>query len=289
MKISPVSQASTVSSGASASPPSIRSITMNTDRTPGAALPPPEDELSKSPDIEDKDKATVEATQPISPQFAALAKQRRALQQERRAFEDERKAHEIAKQGSDAIPLADFKADPLGVMLAQGITYDQLTQALLNNQANPEVNSLKSEFNAFKEGIEKKFTEREEQAIQQNLASMQGKADSLIAQGDDFELIRATGNNHKVTELIEQKYRREGKILDITDACKMIENWLLKEQQKLATSKKMQSLFNKQEEQIPMQPQQRAQGMTTLTNKHTASMPMTARDRALAAFWGAKK
>ncbi len=281
MKITPVSNLTPATAV-----PDPRSIRMNTQATPGPADPLSVQELPISEDNEDKTKEAVEATEPISPQFAALAKQRRALQQERRAFLEEKKALEAAKQGSDAVPIARLKSEPLSVLLEAGVTYEQLTEAILANQGSPEVAALKAELEALKGDVDKKFTEREEQQIQAGLAMKSREIDQLIV-SDEFELVRETKSKKDVLRLIERIFRETGEALDSKEALKLVEEELFTRNQKLAGLKKMQGLFT--QTQQPPQAPQRPQGMRTLTNKDTASIPMGRRQRALAAWAGTLK
>lgn len=285
MKISPAPSLGTIAGVDTQQAPNIRSLKMVTNATTSTSDNP--QELIISDNKEDETKPVIEATEPISPQFAALAKQRRALQQERRAFLEEKKAHEAASQGSDAVPLSRLKSEPLRVLLESGVTYEQLTEAILANQANPEINALKTEFNTLKEGLDNKLKENELKAEQQVLAEMRRDAERIIYSNDDFELVRETKSVPDVMRLIERTYRETGEVLEVSEALKLVEEELFKRNQKLVNTKKLQGLFNKQPE--PVAQQQRPQGMRTLTNKDTASVPMSAKQRAIAAFYGTLK
>lgn len=288
MKISPVPTLGNVQSvdAQGSRVDSIRNLKMNTDATPGPKEAPPVEEVSISDVNEDKAEPAVEATEPISPQFAALAKQRRALQQERRAFEDEKKAAALKSQGSDQVPLARLKSEPLSVLLEAGVTYEQLTEAILANNNNPEVTRLKTEMNDFKSDIDKRLSDEKAQSEKQALAEMRRDADALIVNNDDYELVRTTRSVPDVMKLIERTYRETGEVLAVSEALKLVEDELFKRNQALVNTKKLQGLFNKPAEQTPAAPQQRAPGMRTLTNKDTASVPMDRRARALAAALG---
>lgn len=286
MKISPMAAPSnSVSPSDVQSPrPDIRSLKMATNATPEYARPPQELLISDDNTEENKADPIVEATQPISAQSAALARERRAFQQQRRAFEDQKKEFEAAKaQGSDSIPLTQLKSDPLSVLQKAGVSYQELADAILNNQGSSEVNALKAEINALKEGVDKKFVDRETQEKQRALASMQVNASKLIAEGDTYELVRETRSLPDVMRLIEKTYDMTGEVIEVPEALQLIEDELFKRNQKLAGLKKLQGLFKQPE---PVVQQQRPQGMRTLTNKDTASPVMTAKQRAMAAFYG---
>lgn len=292
MKVSPM-PSNVIAPGIEAPLPQrtdVQTIKMKVSRTPEGRFAPieaePVENKEEKTDNIDKPNATVEATEPLSPQFAALARERRALQVKAREIADREKAFESKSQGSDQISKAKLKSDPLSVLMEAGVTYDELTQAILANQGSSEVTALKAELNAIKEGIDNKFKEKDTQAEQQVLAEMRREADRTIVSNDDFELVRETRSVPKVMELIEKTYKTTGEVLDVSEALKLVEDELFKRQSKLANTKKLQGLY-KPAEVAPMQ--QRHQGMRTLTNKDTASVPMTARDRALAAFYGTLK
>lgn len=290
MKISQPSSTSPISSPALANASKLNAIKMRVNATPGVELPSEGEQLSipdDSSNNNDITKPTVEATEPLSPQFADLAKQRRALQQERRAFEDAKKAAAAASQGSDSVDLARLKSEPLSVLLEAGVTFEQLTEAVLNQGNQSEVTALKAELNAFKEGIDKKLSDRDAQAEQQVLSEMKREAERLIVSNDEFELVRATSSVPDVMKLIERTYKETGEVLEVSEALKLVEDELFNRHQKLVPLKKMQGLFQRPAEASPAQ--QRHPGIRTLTNKDTASVQISAKARAIAAFNGTLK
>jgi len=227
--------------------------------------------------------------QPLSPQLALLAKQRRALQRERELLNRE-KARSSQSQ-TPIIDVAQLKSEPLRVLLDNGVTYEQLTQAILSSQENPEVNALKAEIKSLREGIDKRFTDNETQAEKQVLMQMRMDAQRLVENSSDYELVKATRNVPLVMQLIERTYRQSGEVLDVPEALKLVEDELFKDAQEVAKLKKMQSVYQPISAPQPpqMQSQSRTSGMRTLTNRDTASVPMSPRARALAAFYGQLK
>lgn len=295
MKISPVSSAGqtvgAIPTGADAPQTmsqKVRNLKMSTNATPGYVPEvPPQDPALTIPDPSSDVVKTDEETQPLSPQFAALAKQRRALQQEKQAL-DREKAEFTAKQDAGGIDLARLKSDPIGVLQEIGIGYEQLTEAVLNQQNgyNPEIKTLKDELAALKAEMNKTFSDKETQQEEAALNEIEREVRQRSSQGDDFELIRATRSEPKVRELVKRTYKESGEILDVGEAMKLIEDELLKDNLKLANLKKIQSQFAPAS--YP-QPQQQQRQMRTLTNRDTASIPMTPKQRALAAFAGTLK
>ncbi len=290
MRISPITTTGATVGGVSTEAPQqttsqkIRALRMNTNATPGRV---DGQELS-IPDAVDPAKAVDEATQPLSPQFAALAKQRRALQVKEREIADREKAlTERSPTQGDAVDRARLKADPLGVLLEAGVTYEQLTEAVLanNSGATPEIQALKAQLKALEEGVDKKLTDRDSQQEQQALAEMRKEALQLVAEGDDFELVRETKSVPDVLKLIEQTYRKTGEVLDVREALRLVEEELVKDIMPLANLSKVQGQLAPR----PAQPQQQQRQIRTLTNRDTASVPMSAKARALAAFNGTLK
>lgn len=268
----------------------IRKIKMKTNVSPESYMAPLlEQEAAQAngiiPDVA-TEAPTVEATQPISPQLAALAKQRRALQVEKSAFEAEKKA--FAEQGQSGIDPAKLKAQPLRTLLDNGVTYQQLTEAVLADQsgANPDIMELKAEIAALKEGVNTQLSERDQAAEQQVLAEMRRQTDALVATGDDFEMIREMREQPKVTELIHRTWKQTGEVLDVEEAARLVEEQLVSDYSKLAQLKKIQSTYVREETQ-PLQPQQKQ--MRTLTNRDVARPTVDRKARAMAAFYGTLK
>lgn len=294
MKISPVSSVGTtvgaVSAGSEAPQTmsqKIRALKMSTNATPGRMeTAPVEPEVPLS---DTSDPAASEATQPLSPQYAALAKQRRALQVKEREIADREKALETksSTQG-DVVTLAQLTSDPVGVLLNSGVTFEKLTDAVMkyNSGVSPELESLKAEIKALKEGVDQKWTERDTQAEEQVLAEMVKDATKLAAQGDDYELVRETHSIPLVRDLIKRTYKETGEVLDVRDALKFVEDELINDSLKIARIQKVQKQMAPPPAPVP--PQQHRQ-MRTLTNRDTATPPLSAKQRAMAAFNGTLK
>jgi hypothetical protein len=284
MKISPVATVQNTVQGdpqVARAAMAVRSLKMNTNSTPGVVPPAPaEDPLTKTATTE----GAVEATQPLSPQMAAIRREKRALQLERQAFEQEKAESQAKATQASGIDRARLKSEPLRVLLEEGVTYEQLTEAILAdpNNTQPEIQALKAEIAALKGDVTKQLTDRDAQAEQAVLAEMRREADRLAADGEDFELIRTTGSIDQVMELIEKTYRTSGEVLETREAMQLIEDELITESLKLAAAKKVQGKLAPQLPQ-PTSPQQRPM---TLTNRDTATPPMSRKERALLAFAG---
>lgn len=233
----------------------------------------------------------VEATQPLSPQFAALAKQKRALQVKERELAEREKALTAPPQGSGGEELiARLKSDTLSVLQEHGILntpdfYNSITEKMLAGDTfNPELYAMKEEIKALKKGVDESFSSREQQQEESALTEMLYEAESLAKEGDAFELIRASGDQgyDKVLRLIHSTYKKTGRVLDLQEAMNTVENQLLSDAEKYASLNKLRSKFAPAE---PLKPQPQ-NGMRTLTARDTASPTMSRRARAMAAMAG---
>jgi hypothetical protein len=283
MKISPLSAngiGAVAAQGSQPAAPQTRTFKMNTNATPGAEF------TDQEPSTPHPGEAPAdEATQPLSPQLAAVRKAQRALQVKERALADREKAiADRESQGGGGIDPARLKAQPLRTLLEAGVTYEQLTEAVLASQGNAEVEGLQAQLKALEEGFDKKLTDRDQQARQNVIAEMKREATALAAQGDDFELVRETRSIPSVITLIEKTYDETGEVLDVREAMRLVEDELVKDSLRLAGLKKVQSRFQPQPAPVPPPQQQRQ--TRTLTNRDNAQPPMSAKQRALAAFNG---
>jgi hypothetical protein len=254
-------------------------LRMVTNNTPGAAeIPQQELPISST----NETSAVVEATQPVSPQVASLAKRQRALQLKERELLAREKAIQ-QKPGNSVVDLARLKAEPLSVMLESGVTYDQLTEAIMAGQGGTnEVRALKTELQTLKDEMNKRFEAEKLQARREALINIREDVKELVKEDENFELIKELRQENEVVKLIDVYHRKTGRLLDFKTACEWVEEQLLEDNKNLAGLKKMQKLFTPQ----PVTREQRQMGMRTLTNKDTASPQLSPKSRALAAFYG---
>jgi len=260
-----------------------RDADLNISADPVAVEPEVTAESSK---VEATEPGAVEATQPLSPQFAALAKQKRAFQLEKAEFEKQKASM------SQGINPEDFKArlqsDPLGVLQEHGVTYDALTEAILSdkNQENPKILALEQQIKALKEGVDKTFQTNEQRAEESALTEMLYEAEALSKEGEDFEMIRSEDAYDQVLRLIHKTYKDTGRVLDVREAMNKVENTLMARAEKLASINKVR---NRIAPPSPPIAQPAPKGMRTLTARDTASPVSDRRARAIAAMTGTLK
>lgn len=267
--------------------PPQHTIQMKTNATVNREISPavevPEQSEIAIPDASVQTNAVREATQPLSPQFAALAKQRRALQVKERELADKEKA----LGGSTRSELeARIKSAPLSVLQELGVTYDQLTNEILATQGgiNPDIQALKAEIKSLREGVDKTLSEKDAATEKAVLNEMRRTVNQLASAGDNFEMIRETQSQSDVIDLIYRTYKETGEVLDEAEAMRLVEDELVNESLKIARLKKVQGKLTP----APLQ-QQPQTGMRTLTNKDSAKPMMDRRQRAIMAAQGLMK
>jgi hypothetical protein len=270
----------------------IRRITMKTNHTVNR-YGDPHLEAPVEPDLATTDTSAtppvVEDTKPLSPQFAALARQRRALQAKERELVDREKALASQPTSGGAEELAArLKSQPLSVLQEYGVTYEQLTEAILNNQSNPDILALKAEIKALKDGVYKTLSDKDALAERQVLTEIRKEAERLGSAGEAFELVRVTDSYPDVVELIHRTYKETGEILDVQDAMQDVEKYLVKGGLRIANTNKVKSKLSPPIT-APSQQQQPQKQIRTLTNRDTATPTPDRRARAIAAALGTLK
>ena len=249
---------------------------------------------------------TKPAHDPMAAKYAALAKHQKALrqqqveiQEQRRAIEQERQLIEQAKTFKQRLT-----QDPYGVMLEQGLTADQVA-ALMLQQPNPEdqkYSLLQQEMKAIKDAQEQARTEMQrvqEQQYEDAKKQIRNDVERLVSANDSFETIQTMGATEAVVALIEETFNSEGRLMDLEEAAREVEDYLVEEAMKIAQLKKIRAKFNPapDPQQVPQKtltqqtPLQTQQQLKTLSNRitETTARPMTQRERrerAILAFQG---
>lgn len=255
----------------------------------------------------------------LSRQFAQLARQEKALRakqqqqdQQFRAREEALKARESELTGKTQstqgmISLQDLKSNTLGKLAEAGITYEELTQQILNQQpSDPRTEALISrqeqriaQLESRLEENSKNQVETQQQAYQSALNQIKSDAIALV-KGDveAYEAINKIGSRgiNETVKLIEETYKKDGILLSVEEAANEIENYLVEENYNMSTNiKKIRNRILQAnasnagtKAQTPVQSKQQPQQMKTLTNAASSTRKLSARERALLAFKGEK-
>lgn len=257
--------------------------------------------------------------EPLSNQYALLARREKALRakaqqqaQESKAREDAFLAKEEALKAREAARDAEYQSkyipkdrlsqDPLSVLNELGLSYDQLTQLVLNAPKAEdiarakELRDIQSELKAVKEqqlASQRASEEQQTAAYQQAVKQIRSEVSQLVKTDPTFETINATNSINDVVELIEETYKQDGILLTVEEAANEVENYLVEEGSKIARLSKIQQRLRPAapaatKPTVTKPAQQQPAAMKTLTNSVASSRPLSARERAILAFKGEK-
>ncbi len=255
---------------------------------------------------------------PMSTQYAILARKEKALRAKAQQQEQALKSREEAlKAREEAIALKDkdyesnyiskqrLKSSPLEALMDAEVSYDELTQQVINNQtpldpriksmlekAEAKIAKLEAEVEQSKAGAQ----EQQSQAYQSAIKQITQDVEALVKSDEAYEAIRSTRSTKDVVELIELTFKEEGRVMAVEEAAALVEDHLLSEIDKLTRIEKVKrrlsppvATADNDQVQTPAKPAQQKQPMTTLTNANSSSRKMSARERALLAFKGQLK
>lgn len=252
-----------------------------------------------------------------SERFARLARGEKALRAKQLQLEASYKAKEDAlkarEQALETQPKFDqtqyiskdrlLKA-PLEVMAETGLSYEQLTEQLINQtprdpRMDHELNQLKAEIKALKDAREdsqKAAQESQTQQYQAALSQIRSDVKALVNADDTFEAVKATNSYNDVVELIEKVYQKESRLMTVEEATQQVEDFLIEEALKLTKIKKVEKRWqaartpaSTQTPTATSQAQKQPQPMKTLTNANASARKLSSRERALLAFKGELK
>ena len=223
-----------------------------------------------------------------------LQKQRKAFLRQQAQFKKEREEWEAQRQQTQA-PQRDWKQelakDPMSVLKEAGISYEQLTNSILNgpNPQDQTLAELREEIRQLREGqtktqeeIKNAQTRQYEQALKQI-----GNDVKMLVQGnEEFEMIEKMQAEEAVTAYIEHKFNDAGVLLSIEEAAREVEEYLTEKALEISNAKKIQA---KRAPVAPPAPAPAKPGLRTLTHQtvQSTTRPLTDKDRrarAIAAF-----
>jgi hypothetical protein len=252
---------------------------------------------------------------PISTQYATLARKEKALRAKALQQEQSLKAKEVAIAAKEAelkaketeyqskyISKDRLTQDTINALAEAGLTYDQITELMLQ-QSSPErqaQSAYEKRLDAKLQELEKKQTEaakaienQQSASYQQALTQIKNETKQLVAVDPAFETIKETNSINDVVELIERTFKQEGVLLSVEDAARQVEEYLVEEAFKLTKLKKIQQRLTPapkaaeepKQESKPGAPQT----LKTLSNSIASPGKLSVRERAIAAFKGQLK
>ena len=214
----------------------------------------------------------VEAVTTEQTKFAALSRKDKEFRDEQASWQEEKaelealRSEKAAKASESDAPQMSIeqrlKRDPLGTLKDLGLSYDKLTELALNDgklDSESLMNNKLDDMNSkWEETYGSKIKQLEEQIAEKEAAEITGKQEQavegfkdninahLTENEADFELISAYKANDLVFDVIETHYNETNRVLEISDACKAVEEHLLTEYQKLSKIEKLQAKHTQQ-------------------------------------------
>lgn len=215
----------------------------------------------------------------MAARFAALAKRDRQVRmgvQQAKAREAELSRREQLIAEREQSWESEFKQSPLEALKKRGYSYQDLTNAALNDgkfQPETEIKSVKDEISKLRQeqaDKEKKSLEdaktAQQQAESETITAFKDKiVDYVDKNAEKYELIKLYDSQELVFSAIEEHYNRTNKILSIDEACALTEGYIENEIDRTAReSKKFQSKYLAQNREEPRETS--GKSSTTLNN-----------------------
>jgi hypothetical protein len=153
-----------------------------------------------------------------------------------------------------------LKQSPLEVLAELGIQPHEVAQSLLNapqplSKAEVELETLKQEIAALKA----QRIEDSEGSVAQALQQIRTDTKELVARDPRFETIQATGQQEEVVTLIKAVFDKEGTVLSVEEAARLIEEQLEQDE-----FKRFERLSRLSKIQKRLKPQPAAEGSAPL-------------------------
>lgn len=251
----------------------------------------------------------------FAPKFAALSRKEKTLRDTEKTLkqkEAEVQAREKALIEREAQVKARNqlkKEKPLQYLEEEGLTYDEITQAVLNNGEIPAekkqehiIAALQSEVSKLNSKLEEREKKELDAKEEQERQSAEQKYSERIegfkteiktfvdGSGEEtYELLKsglfnqATNPVEAIYDVILEHYETTkakssegvGEVLDVKQAADLLEQWLEKESEKIAKTKKFKSKLPPPAEPKvePKLEEVQSQSTKTLENAHSSTVP----------------
>jgi len=261
-------------------------------KTPSAA-PTPAPEPEKTP--EEKRAELADATN----RFRQVAREEARIQAQRRELKAQQAEYEKLRAQVAEIDKAkaEAKRDPLAFMEKHGLTYDDVTQFVLNDkrptpslevkEVREELESIRAEIREREEAAAAERREAEEAAEVARRESYaatinefkEDLGEFIKGKGEEYELINLWGEHELVYNTIEQYHARTGKILTMKEAADVVEAHLLDTAEKATATKKLLARMSAKKDSEGQRKAEPAQPRT-MTGELTPSTPAYSSDAA---------
>lgn len=305
----PQAQQAPVNNPTQVAPEELSAITSQVQETEEVQVTETPQETPRETAPEDKAK--------LDNQYQIIARKERQLRAKQQQLESTIKNREEAIKSRETelarreqellggyISKQKLKSNPLLVLNEEGVTYDELTQQILNsspmdprmealiNKQSEQLTQLQAKVDAYENNTKTAQANQKASALKQ---IKRDAGDMVKANPEEFALIQATNSLQDVVDLIDKTYEEEGYVMSLEDALNETETYLIEEADRLARIDKIkkriaapQANAQQPDKQTPNQSQQQ-QPMKTLTNSVGSTRRLSAKERAVLAFKGQLK
>lgn len=249
-----------------------------TEPVAGATAPAVTPETKTTPDPKPAEPSK-EAGE-FASKFAALNKREKTLQEREAKVKESEKA---SKEGTASLETlrGKAKANPLDALKELGLTYEQVTQYILDGKMAPPPDekylSLEQKIQKMEDDKKADETRAAEAKVAQATAAFKQDIEKFVTSNTEkYGLIGDAKATELVYQVVEQHYAKtkeegEARILSIEEACELVEKHLETEAEKWMSFPKIKAKLGKTSEKAPATPpsptmKKEAETSVTLTN-----------------------
>ncbi len=242
-------------------------FTANADNAPIDGAPQGTSEAKAEAVIETKETAP-KVDDRLASKFAALTRKEKAIREQQNQLKQKQaEIDQLKKQyeerGSSEKSLAErLKSEPLKVLSEAGLTFEDLSQIVLNEgNPTPEMlikrtrDEIESKYTKELEDLKKSMLEKEQQQEEAKVNQVKqqylAELTEFVNSTEKYELIRANDGVQLVYDIVEAFYEDSGKILSLEEAADHVETYLEEEARKLFELKKFKQTSQPKELKPP--------------------------------------
>lgn len=251
----------------------------------------------QTPESVETPQSAPEATsEPLSPQFVALARKEKQFRKAQQEFKAVKDAWEQDK--AKYIPKERLSSETLKVLAEEGITPDRLIELQINQASSQDPNQvlqnkiadLEAKLTALTDPENGELAKRDKASYDAAVSQIRDDVSLLVDSNSSYGTIKSEGKSEDVVELITRVFDEEGIVLDVEEAAQMVEDKLVErlvtQYEKISQYEKIKARMKKEPENAPeatpTKPTSQAPvQQTTLTNAGAVTRPLSARDRAI--------
>lgn len=241
----------------------------------------------------------------FAPKFAALSRKEKELRLREQQNEEkfakrqadlEAREKALGEQDAKAQARARLKKEkPLEFLSEEGLTYEEITKAILGNPEISKEDKVEQLIAAQQEQIaslakkledkDKREQEEKEKAElsavekkhSETISGFKGEIDTFLKSSTDYEFLMNNPFNEDpvdaVYETVSEYYKEHKTILSVKEAADLVEKYVEAQVEKLAKTKKGSTKFTPSKEEPTKQEAAPSNSPKTLENAHSSQVP----------------